>query len=165
MRYAYLVILMTMFMALPGCHWQLRGHNVQLVQYPELIVQTPDAFDPVSIQLIYALKQSGTGVVPDGSAVPRLVLLSSRVEHQSLSYSIEGEVRQEEIRLTLAYRLEQGEKILIPDTEITQSRELLHQINYDLSDATERQHIIDDLRTSLIHQLLLNLSLSHDFKS
>ncbi|MES2211799.1 MAG: LPS assembly lipoprotein LptE [Pseudomonadota bacterium] len=164
MRYAYMAVLLAMLVTVSGCQWQLRGHNMHLTQYPELIVSAQDTFDPLTVQLIYALKQSGTRIVPDGSTAPRLVLVSSRIEHQSLSYSIEGEVRQEDIRLSLVYRLEEGEKVVIPDTEITQSRELLHQINYDLSDATERQHIIDDLRISLIHQLMLNLSLSHDYK-
>lgn len=145
-----------------GCQMQRQDWQTDWSErYPRLALSAADHFDPVFLLLQRTLKKHGTTLVPEGtSEVPVLFLSRANTEHTALSYSVEGDVRQQNIRMSLSLRLEQDGVLILPERKLQQSREHLQYVNQDLADAQEEQRIHQELRDALVHQILLALSMA-----
>jgi len=145
---------------LMGCGFHLRGQDYTLKQYfAQLSVESANNSTEEQRQaLLDALTAAGVNTTPTTNG-PHVVLSESRIDTEPLAFGIDGEVRRERITAQVTFSFEEGTAIYLPKQVLTTAQERIRYANYDLSDASDKEKIIEDLQITLAHQIMLRLEL------
>jgi len=146
--------------ALAGCGFRLRGAASFGFRSLHLASDTS-----LAQELRQALDASGGALrVFDASTPPQqadvvLELASEQRQRVVAGRSAGGQVRELQLRIVLRFRLvtPQGEA-LIPDTELTQQRDISYNESQALAKENEEALMFRDMQTDLVQQLVRRLA-------
>lgn len=141
---------------LQGCGLQWGSQHPSLVQkYPA--IQIPFAHDTFMHQLVLQTLQH-EGVDTDSLTAPTLKIVSNTLEQHPLVYALDGELRREQMRLTVAFELHTpaGTHPLT----LTSVRERAIISRQRLAADIELQNITRSMQRDIMHQLVRHLRLA-----
>ncbi len=149
---------------LSACGFHLRGsqgHMMILSQtFPTLSIQLTEELQSFTLPLKTALRQSGIQLV-ETNASATLVLLEYKHWDTPLAYGIEGETRRERLEGSLSFKVvSDAPQLTLPTMLVNASRDRYRYLNFDLSDAEEKQAVLTQLQSDLIYAMFRQIALT-----
>ena len=143
---------------LSSCGFQLRGRLVLPAGLTALKVLTADPLNPLKLEVERTLR--GSGVVLDASAgnVGELQIQSEVLSREILSVNDRARVAEYLLRYQARVRLVQGERELLPPTDLEVSREYSFDEVQALGASQEEELITEELRREMAQQILTKVS-------
>jgi LPS-assembly lipoprotein len=144
---------------LAGCGWHLRGEQNFAFQ---TVAVTPERGGAVASELSRYLGDRIRPLVPTaGGQAPDVVvdILQELREKTVVGVNASGQVREFQLRIKLKFRMRtpQGRE-LIPETEITQQRDISFNESAVLAKEAEEGLLYRDMQADIVQQLLRRLA-------
>ena len=146
--------------SLAGCGFRLRG--AYAFQFRSLHLASTSA---LAQEFRLALESSGGGVQVLDGRQPReqaqavLDLLGEQRQRIVAGRTGSGQVRELQLRIVLQFRLVTPEGVeLIPETELTQQREISYTETQALAKENEEALLFRDMQSDLVQQLMRRLA-------
>jgi LPS-assembly lipoprotein len=144
---------------LAGCGWHLRGQQNFAFQ---TVAVTPERGGAVASELSRYLGARIRPLVPPaGGQAPDVVvdILQELREKTVVGVNASGQVREFQLRIKLKFRMRtpQGRE-LIPETEITQQRDISFNESAVLAKEAEEGLLYRDMQADIVQQLLRRLA-------
>jgi LPS-assembly lipoprotein len=146
-------------LVLAGCGWRLRGDQNFAFQ---TVAVTPERGAAVASDLARYLGDRIRPLVPTaGGQAPDVVVdvLQESREKVVVGVNATGQVREFQLRITVKFRMRtpQGRE-LIPETAITQQRDISFNESAVLSKEAEEALLYRDMQSDIVQQLLRRLA-------
>ena len=147
--------------ALGGCGFALR--KAPDFAFTTLFTGLPES-SPLGVELRRSLQSSGkVQVITDprrlSEAQVILDVLSDQREKVVLSLNASGQVRENQLRLRFRFKLRTlAGKELIPESEITQQRDITFNESAALSKESEEALLYRDMQSDIVQQLVRRLA-------
>ena len=145
--------------ALAGCGFRLRGSYT--FQFRSLYLARSTS--PVSQDLRLSLEGAGVRVLDERMAREQadvvLELLGEQRQRVVVGRSAAGQVRELQLRILMRFRLFTPQGVeLIPETELTQQRDISYTETQALAKEGEEALLFRDMQADLVQQLMRRLS-------
>jgi LPS-assembly lipoprotein len=145
--------------ALAGCGFRLRGSYTFRFRSIYLASST----SPVAQDLRLSLDGGGVRVLDERMAREQadvvLELLGEQRQRVVVGRSATGQVREMQLRIVMRFRLFTPQGVeLIPETEITQQRDISYTETQALAKEGEEALLFRDMQADLVQQLMRRLS-------
>jgi len=154
-------------LSLGAVTWGVMGCGFKLRQAPEFVFERIllgfPASSPLGNELRRTIAANGKVTVVSGAnantAEVTLQVLQEAREKAVVSLNASGQVREFQLRLRFRFRLSTPDgKVLIPDTEILQQRDISFNETVALSKEAEEALLYRDMQTDVVQQLLRRLA-------
>ena len=148
-------------LALGGCGFALR--KAPDFAFTSLFTGLPES-SPLGVELRRALQSSGkVQVITDprrlSEAQVILDVLADQREKVVLSLNASGQVRENQLRIRFRFKLRTlAGKELIPESEITQQRDITFNETVALSKESEEALLYRDMQSDIVQQLVRRLA-------
>jgi LPS-assembly lipoprotein len=143
--------------AVSGCGFQLRG--TANLDFDSIALAGFAPRSPLEAELRAALARSVTVQVAPDKADVVLRALSEQRTRKVVAFTASGQVRDIQLRLLLRYQAHTPrERVLIPESEIIQWRDMTFIESKALGKEQEEQQLYREMQADIIAQLLLRLS-------
>jgi len=160
MRRRQLLCALAATASLAGCGFRLRGSYA--FRFRSLHLASTSA---LAQEFRLALESSGGGVQVLGERQPReqaevvLDLMGEQRQRIVAGRTGSGQVRELQLRIVLQFRLFTPEGVeLIPETELTQQRDISYTETQALAKESEEALLFRDMQSDLVQQLLRRLA-------
>lgn len=155
----WLVLALLVPLLLAGCGWRLRGEQNFAF---ETVAVTPERGGVVASDLARYLGARIRPLVPTaGGQAPDVVvdILQEVREKVVVGVNASGQVREFQLRITVKFRMRtpQGRE-LIPETEISQQRDISFNESAVLAKEAEEGLLYRDMQADIVQQLLRRLA-------
>jgi LPS-assembly lipoprotein len=159
-RFAARVVLVSLFATLVvGCGFKLRSSQNFAFQ---TVAVTPETGGAVAAELIRNLDDRvRPAAPPKGGELPEVIvdILQEQREKTVVGVNATGQVREFQLRIKVKFRMRtpQGRE-LIPETEITQQRDISFNESAVLAKEAEEGLLYRDMQSDIVQQLLRRIA-------
>ena len=162
-RTTWLLVGTAALLLLAGCGYSLRGSAPLSVDLSRLVVQYPNAADPLATDLVSALKAAGVEIIDSRSAganddVLVLSIASKQLERRPVSVNARARAAQYELTLVSVISLSVGNTLLLDAEDISESSEYFEEIENLAGTQDETLLLTQEMRSRLVQQIIRRVS-------
>ncbi len=135
----------------------MRGQSDDAVSTLKLVyIQTTDPYGPLTKTLRSLLKAEKVAIAETAAVAPyTLEIKKGDTKLQSVGYGFSNQVSVNTVTYTMSYRLwGQGSKVLIPWRTVSTVRNFTINTNQALMGTEVPDYILEDMRRSVVRQLI-----------
>jgi len=142
---------------LSACGFRLRGATE--LPFSRIALEGFAPRSPLAEELRRTLAQSAEVVASHAQAQVVLFALSDRRERSVVASTTAGQVRDLTLRVRLEFKLTTpGGRVLIPPTELLQSRDMSYTETFALGKEYEEAQLMKAMQTDIVGQLMRRLA-------